>query len=388
MKKLLFVSLAAIAAVVLIVTTLRHHAPVTLIEAAKNGTLYTVPSQLLTEENLTFEDKDGATPLHWAANNGHLDQIPKELLTRKNLTRKNAFGNTPLHYAAAQGHLDQVPRELLTRENLTLKNNNGATALDAAVSGNHLDQIPQENLAPAEQKEISLASKGSAAPAPDAKPAESDGLAAMRAKAESGDVSAQFALGEIYASGTLVARDWTEAAQWYHRAAEQGHANAQFALAEMYAVGEITVNNSSELDNLLRKSVEQKAVPDIEYLSLVHETSYGVAEDRREAVKWYRRAAEQGHADAQYALAEMYHWGKEGVAKDETDAEELYRKAAAQGHARAKAHLAAQDIGRELDAVAEVLKKINDTHRKTNEDTDRFIKAIDEANETQQPKKP
>jgi uncharacterized protein len=36
----------------------------------------------------------------------------------------------------------------------------------------------------------------------------------------------------------------------------------------------------------------------------------GVPEDDAEAVKWFRKAAEQGYADAQYNLGLMYAYGK------------------------------------------------------------------------------
>ncbi|MCR4784117.1 MAG: sel1 repeat family protein [bacterium] len=55
----------------------------------------------------------------------------------------------------------------------------------------------------------------------------------------------------------------------------------------------------------------------------------------REAADWYRQAASQGNADAQYMLGNMYRDG-DGVEKDWRQAEELYLKAAAQGHAEAR----------------------------------------------------
>jgi len=41
----------------------------------------------------------------------------------------------------------------------------------------------------------------------------------------------------------------------------------------------------------------------------------GVAKDAEQAVSWYRRAAEAGHADAQFNLGVCYSNG-DGVAKD------------------------------------------------------------------------
>ena len=53
----------------------------------------------------------------------------------------------------------------------------------------------------------------------------------------------------------------------------------------------------------------------------------GVPEDDREAVKWYRKAAEQGHAWAQMRLSSMYASG-EGVHQDYKEAAKWLRKAA------------------------------------------------------------
>ena len=56
------------------------------------------------------------------------------------------------------------------------------------------------------------------------------------------------------------------------------------------------------------------------------------------AVKWYRKAAEQGSAKAQYNLGVMYAEGT-GVLKNDAKAVKWYRKAADQGDATAQLHL-------------------------------------------------
>ena len=60
--------------------------------------------------------------------------------------------------------------------------------------------------------------------------------------------------------------------------------------------------------------------------------------DDAEAVSWFRKAAEQGHAGAQYNLGLKYARG-EGVPKDDAEAVSWYRKAAEQGHAGAQFNL-------------------------------------------------
>jgi len=64
----------------------------------------------------------------------------------------------------------------------------------------------------------------------------------------------------------------------------------------------------------------------------------GVAQDAAEAVKWYRHAAEQGLAQAQYNLALAYEVG-DGVQQDFEEAVKWYRKAAEQGVAQAQFNL-------------------------------------------------
>ena len=55
----------------------------------------------------------------------------------------------------------------------------------------------------------------------------------------------------------------------------------------------------------------------------------GVRKDYSEAVKWYRLAAEQGHAASQYGLGECYYYGR-GVGQNTAEAVKWYRKAAEQ----------------------------------------------------------
>ena len=58
---------------------------------------------------------------------------------------------------------------------------------------------------------------------------------------------------------------------------------------------------------------------------------FGVPRDKKEAMKWYRKAAEQGYADAQFNISKMYYKG-DGVSQDYAEAAKWYRKAAEQGH--------------------------------------------------------
>jgi TPR repeat protein len=70
-----------------------------------------------------------------------------------------------------------------------------------------------------------------------------------------------------------------------------------------------------------------------------------VPQDHTEAVRWYKKAADQGLARAQFNLCRAYHLG-EGVPQDDAEAVRWLRKAADQGVAKAQALLgAAYDQG-------------------------------------------
>ena len=59
--------------------------------------------------------------------------------------------------------------------------------------------------------------------------------------------------------------------------------------------------------NLLwfRKAAEQKHANAQYYMGCMYENGYGVPKNTEEAIKWYQKAAAQGLADAQNKLKQM-----------------------------------------------------------------------------------
>ena len=86
----------------------------------------------------------------------------------------------------------------------------------------------------------------------------------------------------------------------------------------------------------------------------MYDKGLGVEQNYREAIKWYRQAAAQGNATAQYNLGLMYDKGK-GVLHDYKQAVKLLRQAADQGN---------------LDAQVYLGVKYNNTVRDTDEQED------------------
>ncbi len=81
-----------------------------------------------------------------------------------------------------------------------------------------------------------------------------------------------------------------------------------------------------------------------------------VAERVSKAARWFRRAAEKGHAPSQYRLATLYELGQ-GAPKDHSEAMRWYEQAAERGHVKAMHNLAVLSItahapGRPADYTA------------------------------------
>ena len=84
----------------------------------------------------------------------------------------------------------------------------------------------------------------------------------------------------------------------------------------------------------------------------------GVPQNATEAVQWYRRAAEQGNANAQLNLGSMYEYGT-GVERDFIQAQKWYNLAATGFQASEQDYR--DEAMRSRDRVASVLKEKEDT---------------------------
>lgn len=125
------------------------------------------------------------------------------------------------------------------------------------------------------------------------------GVRNLEQQARQGDVEAQMALAEHFASGTPPADgDMRRALYWYGQAAAKGDGDACWTLAELFR-GDL-----------------------------------GVTPDLQQAATWYTKAAELGHAEAAFDLGLLYMDG-EGVEPDPVRAAGWFEQAADAGIARA-----------------------------------------------------
>ncbi len=96
--------------------------------------------------------------------------------------------------------------------------------------------------------------------------------------------------------------DYATAAKTWHPLAERGHADAQYNLGGLYASGrgvrrsciEAQVGITTPLSRAMRKRSTASEI--------MYEIGVGDLQNDAEAVKWYRKAAKQGNANAQQRL--------------------------------------------------------------------------------------
>ncbi|HBT77837.1 MAG TPA: sel1 repeat family protein [Planctomycetaceae bacterium] len=129
-------------------------------------------------------------------------------------------------------------------------------------------------------------------------------LLAWKDAAERGISEGQGLYGCCLYYGTGVAKNLTEAVQWFRKAAEQGNAGAQASLGVCYANGTGVPKDEAEGVKWIRKAAEQGNALGQSWLGLCYLRGIGVAKDEAEAVKWLRKAAEQGYAYAKEKLKE------------------------------------------------------------------------------------
>lgn len=107
---------------------------------------------------------------------------------------------------------------------------------------------------------------------------------------------------------------------------------------ELEEKGPITLYRERYTLTQLRCFAED-GIPDAQYyLAEYYYYGTGDATDMDIAIKWYNKAANQGHVEAQYSLGHIYEFG-ECEKIDYEEAKKWYGKAAEKGHCKAQVHL-------------------------------------------------
>lgn len=155
-------------------------------------------------------------------------------------------------------------------------------------------------------------------------------LVLMQSSASSGDVAAQFKLGEIIYYGYGLEQNKTKGLEWYQRAADGGHAEAQYVLSGIFLNDE-----TKSLKWLERSALSGYARAQCE-LGVMLYCGVGIKKNEAKGIEWLERASTNGQPEAQTILANIYH-GYHGIRKNQAEVDlACYNQAVASGNAGAQ----------------------------------------------------
>ena len=165
-----------------------------------------------------------------------------------------------------------------------------------------------------------------------------DALRLYHLAAVEGHAGARLNLGNMYLAGQGTPRDDARAAAWYRRAAESGNAGAQFSLGTLYRNGWGVPPGLRRGDEVVSAGRRAGLCLGAEQHRRPLRQGPGHPRNSAEAVHWYRLAAAQGSAMAQFNLGLMVQNGR-GVPADPAEARRLFELAAERGVAGAQNQL-------------------------------------------------
>ena len=122
-----------------------------------------------------------------------------------------------------------------------------------------------------------------------------------------------------------------------HERAETGNLDAQFK-GQMYEHGECVAVDMQAAAKWYRQAADSGHAGAQKVLGFMYAGGVGLEEDTKQAVYWFRKAAEQGHPEAQVGLGIAYLRGI-GVPQDLDEATRWLRRSAEQGFARGQFNL-------------------------------------------------
>ena len=122
-----------------------------------------------------------------------------------------------------------------------------------------------------------------------------------------GNPFAAYALGKLFAEGTLIARDMEKAIYYLEQAASKHHEYALYRLGRLYLEGEGVEKNVPAALSMLTESAEKGNQYAQYVLGKLYLIGKEVEQDREKAYEYFRLAAEQGNVYAAYFLE---HWGE------------------------------------------------------------------------------
>ena len=113
--------------------------------------------------------------------------------------------------------------------------------------------------------------------------------------ADQGNAEAQYNLGVLYNLGQGVPQNHAEAARWYRMAADQGNARAQNNLgADVRSAARACLRTTPRRRAGIAEPPSRAMRTRKPASARLYDRGKGVSQNYAEAVRWFRRAADQG----------------------------------------------------------------------------------------------
>jgi TPR repeat protein len=231
-----------------------------------------------------------------------------------------------------------LPDPLAPPENFASSDGAGERAqlTPRAISGS--DAIVAAAILPQKQQPALGSARGPVAA--DSPPGGSVGE--MLARAQAGDLAAQFELAAHYAEDSSTKGNLALAVQWYERAADQGHAVAEYRLASLYEKGRGVAKDIERAKELYQRAAEKGNIRAMHNLGVLAAEGSDGKPNYTSAALWFSKAAGYGIKDSQYNFAVLLARGL-GVPRDFVRSYTWFAIVAATGEA---------DAARKRDEVA------------------------------------
>lgn len=152
--------------------------------------------------------------------------------------------------------------------------------------------------------------------------------------AKLGNQYAMFNLGVMYYRGMGVVKNPSEAAKWYKEAAGLGHPNAMFSLGWLYYNGDGLVADMNKAVEWFEQSAKLGNVDAMYALGVCYQFGSGVSQNDKTAFDFYYSAAQKNHTNSMYQVGLKYVNGL-GVYQNKYEGLKWLKKAADNGSAEA-----------------------------------------------------
>lgn len=162
-------------------------------------------------------------------------------------------------------------------------------------------------------------------------------LSEFHAAAERGNRLAEFDYAMMLLNGEGAPANVDEGKKWLRKAADANMSHAQYVTGRMYDDGEFDVaRDPGEAHRWFLKAAQQGHTQAQVALANQFLDGRGTPRDNAQAFFWYKKAAEGGDMTAQYVAGSFYERGGDGVKPNLNIARAYYAAAAAQGDPAAR----------------------------------------------------